>query len=211
MAGHLRLGHGELHVGEEPTRAALAHQPLWNSSYGPAGAAPTTSSPSSSASRSSSIVLTPATCPRASPPHRDFCCHPREQTGRPLTKSPLRSAPGKGSPSIDDGLRAGRTATNRRLSDPTLQEGEVLVHLRAASLNHLDLWVAPARAYPPCPSYALSAPTAPAPSTTASASSSTPAFIMATGGSPSWASTWTARTPSSFQSPRRTSIRSPTT
>ena len=28
MAGHLRLGHGELHVGEEPARAALADQPL---------------------------------------------------------------------------------------------------------------------------------------------------------------------------------------
>ena len=93
--------------------------------------------------------------------------------------------------------------------DPAPQEGEVLVHLRAAALNHLDLWVR------------QGLPSVPKPRILGADGAGTldngervvinPASTMATGGSPSWASTWTARTPSSLRSPRRTSIRSRTT
>ena len=42
--------------------------------------------------------------------------------------------------------------------DPEPGEGEVLIRLRAASLNHLDLWVR--KGSRPCRSRASSAPTA---------------------------------------------------
>src|SRR5918999_1537973 len=84
---------------------------MWRSvsSYAPAGAAPTTSRPSSSPSRASSAAVMRGLClVRAVRIHED------------------------GGPDV---LRY------EEIPDPEPAAGEVLVELRAAGLNHLDVWV----------------------------------------------------------------------
>src|SRR6476619_6712683 len=98
-------------------------------SYASAGAAPTTSMPSSAAILSSSAVVTGDIVPRsAKSPFR-------------LSNSLLHGKIGlvKAIRIHEDG--GPEVLRYEDAPDPEPAAGEVLIRLRAASLNHLDLWI----------------------------------------------------------------------
>src|SRR5712691_10877790 len=101
------------------------------SAYAAAGAAPTTSSPNSSASRSSSAAVMAPFCPGLS---FSPCPMPGTRLGRSCQDNVVKAVRihEDGGPEV---LRY------EDAPDPEAGPDDVPIELRAASLNHLDVWI----------------------------------------------------------------------